>query len=467
MKILISLCSALLLATVASAPARADLTLPDYSSETLANGAVLQLMVKRDVPLVALDINLRGGSLADPAGKEGTAALLAELVQKGAGERSAAAFAQAIDAVGGRLSFAAGRYAVNARGEFLAKDAALMIELAADALRRPQLDAKEFDKVRTRAVQSLQAAKDSGPDRLIASYGYAWLFHGHPYGRPSGGSENTLQAISHADLLGYQREQFGGDRLIISVVGDFDPVLIRQQITAAFADWPKAAGALPAVAAMPRQSGRRVLLVDKPGATQTYFWLGNVGAALGDPARGAQDLVHTVFGGRFTSMLNTELRVKSGLTYGARAAIDRLPHPGASSIASFTRTDASEQALDLTLATLEQLHQLGLDQAALDSGRNYELGQFAPQLETASQLAGQLGTLALFGLSRQEVDGFGARLRAVDLDAAKAATTVFAPAADQAIVLIGDAKSIREIANKYGPVSEMALSAGDFAPTKP
>lgn len=438
--------------------------LPAFETHRLSNGATLHLMVKDDVPLVALDVTLRGGSLADPAGKEGTASLLTALMPKGAGERDTAAFAEAIDAVGGQLDFASGREAMGLSAQFMAEHADLMIELAADGLRRPRLTEEEFDKVRARAIQQIKASKDSGPDQLIATYGYAWLFRDHPYGRPSQGSEASLARITHQDVLDFHRHKLGGDRLIISVVGDFDAASMRTRIETAFGDWAAARDTLPEVAPKAREQGRRVLLIDKPGATQTYFWLGNVGAAATDPARDAQELVRTLFGGRFTSMLNSELRVKSGLTYNTRAAIDRFALPGAVSMYSFTRTEATTQAIDLMLEVLERLHAGAIDQAALDSGRNYRIGQFAPQIETAAQIASQLGELSLHGLGRDEIDGFASRLKAVDLESARASASVFAKSSDLAVVLIGDAATIREQAARYGPVTEHALQAETLLP---
>jgi hypothetical protein len=124
----------------------AGLTLPDYETLKLDNGATLLLMRKPDVPLVAAQIIVRGGSLADASGKEGTAALLAELMTKGAGQRDALGFAQALDGVGGTLEVAATREGLVASAEFLARDADLMLELLADALQRPTLDGAEFEK---------------------------------------------------------------------------------------------------------------------------------------------------------------------------------------------------------------------------------------------------------------------------------------------------------------------------------
>lgn len=452
-----------LLTGVTSAQA-ADVKLPEFSRHQLDNGATVLLMPKHDVPLVALDVTVRGGASQEADNRAGLNTLLSELMQKGAGSRDAAAYAAAIDAVGGRIGVSGGRHALSLSADFLAKDSDLMLELAADTLRRPLLEASEFEKVKTRSLQSLKAAKDSGPDRLIGNYGQAWLFGDHPYGRPLGGSETSIAGIEYADVKSFMAEQIGGDRAIITVVGDFDSKAMLGAVKKRFGDWKPAAGSLAEIPPAPPAGKARVLLVDKPDATQTYFWLGNFGPAIDDPARPAQDLVRTVFGGRFTSMLNTELRVKSGLTYGARAGLDRLRGTGVATITSFTRTDATEQALDMALETLQRLHQQGIDQAALESGRNYMLGQFAPQLETAAQLADQLATLELHGLGRSQIDEFGSRLRGVTPESANAATRVFAPADQLVIVLIGKAEAIREVAKKYGPVSEMAITDGSYRP---
>jgi predicted Zn-dependent peptidase len=452
-------------ATSSAAAAPAAVTLPPYEQATLGNGAQVALMTKRDTPMVAMTVLLRGGALADAPGREGTASLLASLMQKGAGTRDAVQFAEAIEGVGGELAIAAGTENLALGASFLARDVGLMIELASDALLRPTLAPAEFEKERALAIQSIAAAKDSDPRALLALYGDAWLFRGHPYGRPVDGDEQSLAAVTLDDLKRQYQAQVRGDRLIITVVGDFDAADVRQRLERAFGSVPRAAGPAPAVAAAPREKGRRVLLVDKPGATQTYFWLGNVGASRTDPERTAQSVVNTVFGGRFTSMLNTELRIKSGLTYGARSAFDRFAEPGAFDITSYTATESTLPALDLALATLDRLHRDGIDAATLDSSKAYLLGQFPPTLETNGALAGRLAELMLYGLGRDDVDQFTARVTAVDAAAARSVIQGAFPASgDLAVVLIGDAARIRDGVRKYGPVTEMKITDPRFGP---
>jgi predicted Zn-dependent peptidase len=208
-----------------------------------------------------------------------------------------------------------------------------------------------------------------------------------------------------------------------------------------------------------------VLLVDKPGATQTYFWLGNVGASRTDPERTAQSVVNTVFGGRYTSMLNTELRVKTGLTYGARSSFDRLAQPGAFAITSFTATETTVPAVDLALETLERLHRDGLDATTLASAKSYMLGQFPPTIETNGALAGRLAELMLYGLGAEDVDQFASRVTAVDEATVRRIIGKSFPATKElAIVLIGDATRIRADIAKYGPVTEMKITDPRFTP---
>ena len=451
-----------LLPLVASA---AGVQLPPYQSATLPNGAVVALIEKRDTPLVSMNVTVRGGALGDPAGKDGTASVFADLIQKGAGKRASAQFAEAIENVGGSLSAGAGTEALVVQAGFLARDADLMLELVADMLQRPRLEPDAFEKARTLGVQSIVAAKDADPRALMGSYGDAWLLRDHPYGRPVGGSEATLANIRLDDVKRYYADQVGGDRLIITVVGDFDAAAMQVKLAQAFGSWRKAAAAPPAVTAPAKVSGRSVLLVDKPGATQTYFWLGNVGASRTDPARTAQSVVNTVFGGRFTSMLNTELRIKSGLTYGASAGFDRASQPGSFHIGSYTETGKTVQAIDLALATLDRLHREGLSAEQLQSSKSYLLGQFPPTLETNGQLAARLADMLFHGLGPEDVNDFAARVGGIDEAAARAAIEQSFPRSDNLVlVLIGDAAKIRADVAKYGPVREMKITDPRFTP---
>lgn len=450
--------------TLAALPVfAADISLPAYQRLQLDNGTVLLLNEKRDVPLVGIYAVLRGGAVADPPGLNGVASLFAALLEKGAGERDAAAFAEAVESVGGRLSASGDRETITISGDFLADHAPLMVELLADMLLRPMLDPDELYKLRDRRINFIRAAKDSNLDALLSIYGDAMLFGQHAYGNPVSGSEVTLADIDIDDIRDYYDDHVGADRLVIGVSGDFDAVAMTGMLARAFTEW-RPAGSEPVKVEAPNPvTGRRVLLIDKPGATQTYFWLANVGVALGYPHRAALNIANTAFGGNFSSMLNVELRVKSGLTYGVSSNLARHLQPGSVAIRSFTRTDATVEAIDKTLAVLADLHASGLDAGAIDRARNYILGQLPTILETAPQLARLIARLEVFGLGPAYINEYGAAIAAANVESVASVIAEVYPTPENLLfVLLGDAEHIRDDVAKYGPVTEVSITEPYF-----
>jgi len=440
-------------------------TLPDIRHVVLENGATIMLVEKHDVPLIGLQAVILGGAVSDPEGQSGLSGLLAGLLEKGAGERDAAAFAEAIDSVGGSLSANANLESITISGEFLARDADLMIELLAAMLREPKLESAELTKLRDRQINLIRAAKDGDLRRLLSIYGSAFLFSGHPYGAPLFGDETSLANIDHRAVRGYFEDFVGADRLIVAVAGDFVAEEMEEKLTSAFADWRTAAAPLPDFEAPQKQTGRRVLLIDKPGATQTYFWIGNVGVDIGFEQRAELDIANTLYGGRFTSLLMDELRTKAGLTYGAGSSLLRPSKAGSVATVSYTKTESTVEAMDLALSLLQKIHLEGFSDDLITSGKNYILGQYAPDFETAEQLAGQFAELEALGLDETFVNDYGAAVAAADGEAIRSVIGAVYPTLDNLVfVIIGDAELIRGDIAKYGPITEMAITEPRFTP---
>lgn len=441
---------------------------PAHQTVELPNGLRLILAPRHDLPLIAFTATLRGGASLDPPAHQGIAALTADLLTRGAGGRDAYAFADAVEGAGATLEAEARSESISVSGQFLARDRALMVELLSDVLMRPRFEADELEKLRERRIELIKAAKDSSPQSLLGGYGRALLFAGHPYSNPSGGSEAGLAGIDRAIIQAFYRQHFGADRTTISIVGDFDPAALQGEIRRALGGWGHAASALAPLPAAARVAGRTVLLVDAPGSAQTYFWMANVGVPRRYPERVALDVVNIEFGGRFTSMLNTELRIKTGLTYGASSHFARGTVPGEFAISSFTRTEDTRQAIDLALATLAKLRADGVAGDALRSARSYLGGQYPLGFESNGEWAAALADLDFHSLPPTEISDYVANVAKVDGSAAKhVIATAWPDPSDLDIVLIGDAVRIRDVAARYGKVLEKPLNAPDYLPTKP
>ncbi len=428
----------------------ADVRLPKYIREQLPNGVVLYMMPRPGVPLVDFRIAVKGGIESEPASLAGIAPVAAQLLRRGTVRRTADQFSDELDGLGGQFGAGASEQAIVVTSEFLKKDFMAGLDLTTDALLHPAFPDAEVKKLLTRSVDSVRAVKDN-PQAAIGQY-FRTFFYGpsHPYGHVA--DEASYGRMTREIIADYARKMFVGKNLIVVISGDFDPATAGTAAKKAFGDIPAGTGYVWAKDVSPAPGGR-LLLIDKPDATQTYFRIAQPGIARTDTGRTPLQLLNTLFGGRFDSMLNDALRVNSGLTYGANSVLDLYREPGAISISTYTRTETTGQAIDMALDVLKTLNEKGVTADQLLSVKNYTKGLYPTQaLETPDQLAAVLSDIELFGLNRGEVDDMFSRIDAVTLERANAIAKKWYRPDKLTFVVLGNASKIRELLKRYAPV---------------
>ncbi len=450
-----------------------ELKLPPYKKVKLKSGLTLLLMEQHEVPLVSFNAVIRGGGVADPVGKEGVASVTAGLLRKGTKSRTSDQISAELDFIGGQLGAGAGTDSSNVSAEFVKKDLAKGLDLFSDVMLAPIFPQDEVTKLLKQRLDGIKSAKDRAQG-VIGQYYNAYLYGKHPYARPSGGDENSLAAITRDDILKFYEANYVPGNTILAVVGDFQTAEMEKILTDKFSVWPGAAATAPAptvktgnkaasnappakaalassVPDAPPVTGKRLLLVDKPDATQTFFRIGNVGIARTNPDRLGIIVVNTLFGGRFTSWLSTELRIKNGLTYGAGSFFDERVGRGPFAINSFTPNATTERCIDLALEVLKRLHEKGITEEELKSAKSYIKGQFPPTIETSDQLARTIAELEFYGLDEREINTFSAKIDGMTLADAKRIVQQYFPLDNLVFVLIGKASEIEPVAKKYAP----------------
>jgi zinc protease len=447
MRLLGSMAACASLCTVLSAQVK----LPPYTREVLPNGAVVYMVQRTALPLVSFRVIVKGGEESDPVGMAGLSAVTAELLRRGAAGRTANQFAEELDGLGGTFNTLGDEQSTTIMAEFLKKDFDTGLKLLADAVLRPSFTPEEVRKALARRGDTLKSTKDN-PGQAINSY-YRSFFFGaaHPYGRVP--DEASIDRIRRDDITAFHDRMYVGRNLVIVVAGDFDPAAAKARVDETFGAAPAGtpyswtADQEPAPSASPR-----VLLIDKPDATQTYFYIAQPGVRRSTPDRVPLLLVNLLFGGRFTSMLNEALRVHSGLTYGANCRVEMARLTGGIVIGTYTKTETTEQAIDMALDVLKQLAEHGITAEQLTSAKASLKGTYPTQhLQTADQIAMALGEIELFGLGRDEVDQFFPRVDAVTLEQANAVARKYYRTDNLTFVILGNAARIRAAAAKYGP----------------
>jgi len=458
MKELIVLLSAALLSF-------AQAKLPQYTKETLANGAVIAMMPRAGVPLVHFRVLIKGGVESDPPEMAGLGSVTSSLLRRGTTNRSAEQFAEELDFLGGTFGGGGGRgggggleSATAVSAEFLSKDFDAGLDLLSDAILHPAFTESEVRKELARRVDGAKSTKDSAQASISSYFRAAFFGPAHPYGHPP--DEMTYSRIGRKDIVDYHAKFYCGKNMLIVVTGEFDPPAAKAKLAQAFGAAP--AGTSYAWGNAPALARRgQMLLIDKPDATQTYFEIAQPGIDNKNPDRTTLEIINTLFGGRFTSMLNDALRVNSGLTYGASAQVEQERLPGAIVISTYTKTDTTTQAIDMALDVLKRLNEKGITAEQLASAKAYVKGLYPTRrLETMDQLAVLIGEIELYGLGRDEVDGYFARIEAITLDQANATIKKYYRTGDLTFVILGAADKIRDQVKKYDPhATEVSIKA--------
>jgi zinc protease len=445
----------LMTALSCAASLSAQMKLPPYTEEKLPNGVVIAMMPRTGVPLVHFRILVRGGSEAEPGQLAGLSGVTSQLLRAGTAKRTSDQFSEELDFLGGAFGGAGGRGggaselapAISFAAEFLKKDFDRGLDLLSDALLNPTFPEEQVRKELARRVDAAHSAKDNAQGALRNYFQAAFFGKEHPYGNPA--DEVSLARIQRKDIVDFYRKVFCGKNIIVAVTGDFDPATAKAKLVKTFGAVPAGESFAWKSAAAPLRRSRLVL-VDKPDATQTYFIIAQPGIDRKNPDRDKLDLINTLFGGRFGSMLNQELRADSGLTYGASSSIEETRLQGAILISTYTKTETTVQAIDLALDVLKRLNEKGINAEQLASAKAYVKGLYPTRkLETIDQLATALGDLELWGEGRDEIDGYFARIDAVTLDSVNAAVKKYYRTDNLTLVLLGAADKIRDSVKKY------------------
>lgn len=440
----------------------ADFQVPAYQKINLPNGLTVYLMEQHEVPVISVSIIVPAGAIYDGS-KSGLASLTASGLKYGTKNYTKTKIEQDLDFVGASLNAYANKESAGLSSKFASKDAEQVLLILKDVLINPVFDEEEFEKERKRVLSGLDQAKLS-PRNVINSYWDKFIFGNHVYANSVSGSPATVSKFSIDDLKNFYKTNYGPQGSAIALVGDFNSGKMKEQIKALFGTWKKSASSSKSLVSQDIKtiSSARVLLVNKEDARETTFFIGGLGVRRNNPDFVAIEVVNTVFGGRFTSWLNDELRVNSGLTYGARSAFTPLLNSGTFAISTFTATKTTKATIDKALEVLDSLHKNGIDEKTLTSAKNYVKGQFPPRYETSAQLANLLTQMFWYGFNESYINNFQNNVDGLTIEKSREIINKYFPKDKLQFLLIGKSEDIKSIASGYGTLMEKDIKADGF-----
>lgn len=386
-------------------------------------------------PMMALRFSFEGGSAQDPAGKEGLANFVSSMLDEGAGKLDAAAYQEKLEDLAVRLSFSDTQDAFYGNFETLTANRDEAAELLRLAVNEPTFDADAAERIRAQILASLvYAAKD--PDRVASNEWFALAFGDHAYGRPSTGTEPSVQAITTKDLQEYKKRVFARSNLRVVAVGDITAAELGALLDKVFGALPEKPDLVPIAKVEPVTGGKtKIIEMDVPQSVAVF--------GFGAMPRKDPDFLtafvlnQLIGGGGFASRLMEEVREKRGLAYSVYSYLQPMKNASIFSGGVATRNDAVQTSIDLIRQELQKVATEGPNQTEFDNAKSYLTGSYALRFDTNVKIATQLLGLMEEGYGPDYVEKRNALIDAITLEDAKRVAKRLLQTNDMIVTIVG------------------------------
>lgn len=420
-------------------------TPPSIQSAELSNGMKLMLVENQELPLVQINLLIKSGWAADPKDRPGAGALTAEMLNEGTKTRSALDISDEAALLGANLgsvsSFDYSTVSLNILKKNLDKGLALM----ADITQNPTFPQEELDRLKKTYLGRIQQESKQPFTTAVKAYYYELYGPNHPYAQPytGSGTEESINAITRADLEEYYRANYLPNNAVAIVVGDISLAEAKDKLEKAFKKWQPGQVFQPAIANAEPLKKTKVCIVDKPGAAQSVIILGNLTIPRENPDFTTLEIANHILGGQSTARLNMNLRQDKGYTYGSYSFITGRKGQGSFTCYAQVQTEVTKESLAEFMKELNGITgTIPITQTELkDSEDNLTKG-FPQDFETFRGIAGQMNSIAIFNLPANEWQTYISRIDAVDIKAAEEAAKKYIHPDQLLIVVVGDREKI-------------------------
>ena len=391
-----------------------DIKLPPITEKTLDNGLEIIVIENHELPVVYFTAVIAAGSLNDPAGKEGLANFTANLISKGTESRTAVQIAGQIDFVGGSLDGSADRDAIYINSNVLVRHFDLALDLLSDIILHPVFGDEEIERLRKKTLSEIIQSKDN-PSVVCADAFNAELFGTLPYGHPLVGTNISLETINEADISKFYETYFRPNNSFLVIAGDIEPDEAFARISSVFEKWQGKSIPLKNISSPATVEGKRVLLIDKPDATQTYIRFGNFGITRQSEDYYSFLVMNYVLGAgvSFVNRLMQQVRDDAGLTYDIRTVNEFNTLPGAFYCNTFTENDSTLKAINAATRIMKDMAENPVSDDEYKNAVSFYTGYYPTTLETPSQVAREITRVKLYGLPVAYIEDFTKNIRKV------------------------------------------------------
>lgn len=332
------------------------------------SGVVAYLAENHDLPLVNVQILLRGGTYLNPPGKEGLAETAGWLLARGGTKKRKAedleerlAFLAAQlnpEQAGGRPGAGRPTGYLDDRGvvtlNLLAKDLDEGLAILREVLTEP---AFQEDRLKLRKDQLLAEMKQRNDSSAsIEARERSVLLSGAGFYVNRWETKASVESLTQADLAAFHARWVAPRNMIVAAAGDFKKADMAAKLDALLANWPFKGEAAPPVPKPSHALEAGTFLVDKD-VNQGRVSILLPGLLRTDPDFVPASVMNDILGGGgFTSRITNRVRSDEGLAYSAGSAlVGGVWYPGRFGAAFQSKVRTSAYASEIVLQEMKKL----------------------------------------------------------------------------------------------------------------
>jgi len=382
------------------------------------SGARVYFVESRVLPMLDVQVDFAAGSMFDPEGKPGVAALTRSGLDLGAGKRNETEIAEQLADIGANLGGGADTDRASVALRTLSardkRDPAL--ELLRNVLHAPRFESDIFEREKARTIASLKEAM-TRPESIGGKAFWAAMYPAHPYGRQA--TPESIASLTRDDLAAFHARYYSASNASITLVGDISRKE-AEQIAEGIARGLPTSEPVQLPGAPEAPTGKTVKLPHP--ASQAHVFIGLPAVERGNPDYFPL-LVgnYTLGGGGFVSRLMKEVRDKRGYAYSVYSYFAPMRQSGPFQIGLQTKRSQAGDAVKVARDVLDSFLKDGPSDEELVAAKANLTGSFPLRLDSNKKLLDNAAAIGFFGLPLDYLDQYQAKIEAVTVDQIKAA----------------------------------------------
>jgi zinc protease len=319
---------------------------------------------------------------------------------------SAPQIASAMESLGGAIDSGA-RWDASSAGIVVMSDKAeAALAILSDVIRHPTFKQEEIDRLKNQTLDGLRVVLQQ-PGALARFVTERVIFGEGEYGHAAGGTVETVQAIQRDDIVKLYKAYYTPDNATLILSGNLTLEEGKKYAEQFFGDWksdPSITKEPPAVITTDWKPEN--VVVDLPQAGQASVTVAKPAIKRDSPDYYAGLVANAALGQGFVSRLNREIRIKRGLSYGARSAIDSRRSGGSFFASAQTKNQSAAEVATLLQTELKRLSTDPVEGKELKSRQAVLTGGYARNLETNRGFVGQVASLVTYNRPMDTLNKF-------------------------------------------------------------